>query len=1009
MILIPLAAHAAPPPPPWGYANWLFEEFQPDISVGGRANTIAVHPDDNSIILVASESGGLFVSESGGSKWRHVDSLPVFYTNAVVFVPGNPQIVIATASEDFSVANRGGIWRSDDGGESWTQAASPPAPLGVTERLSAYEISVAPDTGLIYVATNFGISIGDAEGKTWTHVDPFGAGDRRVVSVTALSVTTQGGNLVIAGGPAGVRRSLDGGQIWDNPTTSPGCNASWQVYPAGCIVDMHAFGRSPVAKDQAYVVNGNKQLYYTKDGGAKWEEIGSAHKLPGGDGCGGISFVKAKPTSTGDIELYFGNRCFLYRLNSPSLGANSFDYSKTWDEFKDDKLDHGDTRDIAFDGQNNPLLLATDGGLLKPPAGSLTKWTFVGGGSGGFNALQIYEVKGQWIDSISRHVLYFGTQDNYLWLSSDMGKNWGSWGNEGGLIESQYHVATASDSQVTFSTPGNNWKMSGPYFSGVAAWPNPPGQHDAASIGWPKIIRKNFHVQGVNWVLGFSSSGGVVIPSVIWAKGLAVTRDFGQSWQQYATFDEDRRDLPKLSVTSKGAFPVLYQAIKVSGWDPIKGEIIHLARIGKKPLSAEADVKYPLMNNFGGIGIAPTMSFFYRVFAVDPGNANHLIAADVINEKMMETWDAGDNWTEMSQLTALVTNGGQLNFSGRVFFSQFPPMWLPQYSPITQASAISFYPDNPNLVAVGTVQNGIFVSGDRGKTWTKVPGSERATLISALHWRKADDIVVSTYGRGLWRVRVNHMVPIASFFCKLPECYHVHHQCPPAHRPLPHGSSPFEQALLAFGGGIEGVRIDDGIVQEIFVPPGTSVAFALDSEKVPDIKLTETTTSVGFIGVENAPKPPREAPIITGLNLQKSARGSELVGIIFSPRAVSMYAADENDRTEQVPVGRERSPTADKPYLEVLTGPVSSPSHTIRLSGRGFEVGTTIKIAVDGNNVEQLVVRPGGKFLVAVQAPRQIGLHSITIIDSASGRVIDGTMVAVRPEDSPRPGDGDRR
>ena len=58
------------------FIGWSIREFQPDIANGGRANTIAVNPSNNDIIIVASESGGLFRSTNRGTTWHHVDSLP---------------------------------------------------------------------------------------------------------------------------------------------------------------------------------------------------------------------------------------------------------------------------------------------------------------------------------------------------------------------------------------------------------------------------------------------------------------------------------------------------------------------------------------------------------------------------------------------------------------------------------------------------------------------------------------------------------------------------------------------------------------------------------------------------------------------------------------------------------------------------------------------------------------------------------------------------------------------
>ena len=317
----------------------------------------------------------------------------------------------------------------------------------------------------------------------------------------------------------------------------------------------------------------------------------------------------------------------------------------------------------------------------------------------------------------------------------------------------------------------------------------------------------------------------------------------------------------------------------------------------------------------------------------------------------------------------------------------------------SQASAISFNPEDPNMVAIGTMQNGLLISGDRGKTWTKVPESERVTLISSLHWRKADDLIVSTYGRGLYRVTFSRAAPEGDVWglCKVVDCVQIFAEPPPGEQPSPEG-----EGLLAFGGRIEGARFENGMLQEIFIRPSTSIVFASDSGRVPDIKVTETTEPVGFVGLKRVPIGPKEAPVV-GFTLRNSGKKSQLIGFVFAPEPLLMTAAEV--KAEERPVGREESSNAGKPYLELLTGSSTSASRAIEVAGRNLEAGSTIEIAIDGRTVDKVVVAKGGRFSTTVETPREFGLHHISMINSRSRAVLAGASVTVMFEDERRAGE----
>src|SRR5438045_2252753 len=54
------------------------EPFQPNVWPGGCAVAVSVSPNNSSIAIVGSESGGLFQTRDGGNTWRHLDGLLPF-------------------------------------------------------------------------------------------------------------------------------------------------------------------------------------------------------------------------------------------------------------------------------------------------------------------------------------------------------------------------------------------------------------------------------------------------------------------------------------------------------------------------------------------------------------------------------------------------------------------------------------------------------------------------------------------------------------------------------------------------------------------------------------------------------------------------------------------------------------------------------------------------------------------------------------------------------------------
>ena len=92
-------------------------------------HTVLVHPTDPDRILIAISAAGVYLSDDGGGSWR-----PSNRGIVVPFMPGSPELEFgqcvhkvardARDPERLYLQHHGGIYRSDDGGGSWSAMTS---------------------------------------------------------------------------------------------------------------------------------------------------------------------------------------------------------------------------------------------------------------------------------------------------------------------------------------------------------------------------------------------------------------------------------------------------------------------------------------------------------------------------------------------------------------------------------------------------------------------------------------------------------------------------------------------------------------------------------------------------------------------------------------------------------------------------------------------------------------------------------------------------------------------
>src|SRR5205085_5439571 len=234
----------------------------------GPLNTVAVDPRDEQKVMVASETGGIFRSNNGGSNWFHDDLFPGYRAQAITHLQVGSRILgTPTFPCPCVLATTGPAWESSGGGSAyisygptntWTRLENifpAPGPRCPSDS-AARGVAIAPDTGEIYVATDCGLAVGTAS-ATFRPIDIAGAPDAEVASVVALG----GGHLIVGGPTMGVWYSRDDGATWSQESTGIG-NVRAK--------DIHAFAADPRGGDRAYIVSDQTDLYETTDGGQTW-------------------------------------------------------------------------------------------------------------------------------------------------------------------------------------------------------------------------------------------------------------------------------------------------------------------------------------------------------------------------------------------------------------------------------------------------------------------------------------------------------------------------------------------------------------------------------------------------------------------------------------------------------------------------------------------------------------------------------------------------------------------
>jgi photosystem II stability/assembly factor-like uncharacterized protein len=689
--------------------------------MSGRISSIAAATvDGKTLIYVGSASGGVWKSDDGGTTFKPVfDKNPVQSIGAVALDPSNPRTVWVGTGETWtrnSVSVGDGIYKSTDGGETWTKMGLP-----ASERIS--QVVVDPQNADVVYAC--------VPGRLWSD-----SAER------------------------GLYKTVDGGKTWNlvlkGPNLSTGCSSlamdprNPEVLYAG-LWDFRRRGWTFRSGGEGPEALSGSGLFRTEDGGRTWTELEA--------GKNGLP-----PKPYGRIEVRFapsnGQVVYAFIEGVDSALYRSDDGGRTWD--KRDKSQMMVWRPFYFarlvvDPTNPDRLFKMNLGLIVSEDGGRSFSSANGGAHGDWHDL--------WIDPANpKHIV--GGDDGGLWISHDGGNRW--WMVMNLPVSQFYHVSLDDGDpyQVYGGLQDNgNWAADSEYPGGISnsRWEPIPGGDGFYVFSDPSdpdfvyaesqggyILRYNRRTHAArdiqpkpgykeklrfNWNTPVHLSPNEKGTIYIGAQFLFRSRDHGQSWERISP-DLTTNDPEKQKQEQSGGITVdnssaeTHTTIYSISESPRDGRIIWVGT-DDGSLQVTEDGGATWHNRVANIKGLPQASW---VSCVEAGRFDAATAYAAFDRHTFGDWtpyvyrttDLGKTWTRIA--------GPEQGLRG----------W---------AHVVKEDTEKPDLLFVGT-EFGLWISNDGGRQWAEFKGGgfpSVAVCDLAVHPR-TNDLVLATHGRGIWIV-----------------------------------------------------------------------------------------------------------------------------------------------------------------------------------------------------------------------------------------------------------------
>ncbi len=715
VLALPASAQTAPDRKAQAVASLRWRSIGP-VNMGGRVSAIAGVPGDPKTFWVGGADGGVWKTTNGGTtfegQWQNEE---VYSVGALAVAPSDRNVVWLGSGEGDprnTVSYGFGVWRSTDGGTSWTHLG-----LRGTERIKRIVVDPRdPDVALVCALgrewgpnEERGVFKTTDAGKTWRKVlyldQDTGCSDLdldlsnpRNVYAGMWTFRRRPWRFDDGGGQTGLWVSRDAGDTWHRIETLP------KEPMARIGISVAQSSPNVVYLITEFPTAGT--LFRSRDRGETWTTVNADRNL------------NFRPFYYSDVFVDPSDENTVYTLSGRL--SKSTDGGRTFERIASDV--HGDHQSFWIDpADGEHLLSGSDGGYQVSDDGGRNFHILRN-----VSLAQFYHVA---LDDRDPYYVCGGLQDNGNWCGPSRTND------PSGILERDWYTVSGGDGFYTVPVPG----------APNLVYSNAQGGYFRITDTKSGMTRS---IEPYPWMVGsqgenmqqakyrFNWDAPIHIsphdPGVVYWGGNVLFRssDQGYSWDvispDLTTNDPEKQRDSGGEIYNDNTAAEFHTTILTIAESPVERGTIWVGTDDGN-IQTTRDDGASWTNVRDRVRGLPAQTWISNIEASPAERGVAFVAVDNhrlddFKPHLYETDDYGQSWRDLSA-------------------------GLPQDDYV---KVVRQHPKNADLLFVG-MERGIYASWDRGRTWTSIRNNLPRVSVRGMRIEpRYDDLVIGTHGRGAW-------------------------------------------------------------------------------------------------------------------------------------------------------------------------------------------------------------------------------------------------------------------